>query len=123
MENQFKNKTFSTILIDALKYSIDNFQVHFKSEKKIRQEIYLAIILIPLGFLIGETAIHKLLLISSVLIMVSIELLNPALQVAVDTISFENINLVRYLKKVGNVTVFFATTNLYLTWFFILFSF
>ena len=121
MENQFINKTFLNILIDAFIYSIDNFKVGFKSEKKIRQEIYLAIILIPLGFLIGETTIHKTLLIGSVLITLSTELLNPAIQIAADKIFFKNIDLRKSLKKISNVAVFFAIVNLYLTWLFILF--
>ena len=121
MENQFKSKTSITILIDEFKNSIDNFKSAFKNEKKIRQEIYLAIVLILLGLLIGETLNQKFLLISSVLITVIIELLKPGIQAGVDTISFKNIYLARYLKNVGNVAVFFAIINLFLTWLFILF--
>ena len=116
-----KSKTSIAILIDEFKNSIDNFKSAFKNEKKIRQEIYLAIILIPLGLLIGETLNQKFLLISSILITVIIELLKPGIQAAVDTISFENLYLARYLENVGNIAVFFAIINLFLTWLFILF--
>ena len=123
MENQFKikNNTSSTLLIDAFKYSVDGFKKDFKSEKFFRQEIYLAIIITLLGLLIGETAMQKFLLVSSVLIMVIIELINPGIQVAADRISSENFDLARHLKNISNVAVFLAIINLFLTWLLILF--
>ena len=121
MENQFKSKTSAAILIDKFESSIYLFKTTFKHDKKIRQEIYLAISLIPLGLLVGETLSQKFLLVSSVLITVIIEFLKHLIQAAVDTISFENIYLTRYLKNVVTVAVFLAIINLFLTWVFILF--
>jgi diacylglycerol kinase (ATP) len=121
MENQFKNKTSGTILIEEFRYSIDSFKMTFKSQVFFRQEIFIAITLILLGLLIGETALQKFLLVSSVLITVIIELLNPGLQVVADRIFFENLDLARYFKEIGNVAVFVAIINLFFTWLFILF--
>ena len=121
MENEFNNRSSTTILINEFKNSIYGFKIAFKNEKRIRQEIYLAIALIPLGLLIGETFNQKFLLISSVLITLIIEPLKPLIQYAVDSINFENIYLARHLKNVGNITVFIAIINLFLTWLLILF--
>tara|TARA_B100000780_G_scaffold17885_1_gene11656 strand:- start:274 stop:642 length:369 start_codon:yes stop_codon:yes gene_type:complete len=121
MENEFNNRSSTTILINEFKNSIYGFKIAFKNEKRIRQEIYLAIALIPLGLLIGETFNQKFLLISSVLITLIIEPLKPLIQSVVDSINFENIYLARHLKNVGNIAVFIAIINLFLTWLLILF--
>ena len=84
MENQFKNKSSGTILLEVFRYSIDSFKTTFKSEYFFRQELFIAITLVLSGLLIGETALQKFLLVSSVLITAIIELLNPGLQVVAD---------------------------------------
>ncbi len=121
MESPFKGKTGITRLINAFGYSIEGFKAAFKNEDAFRQEIYLAIILIPLGFLVGETAIQKTLLISSILIVLIIELLNSGIEATVDRISIEYHDLAKRAKDIGSAAVFLAIINLLFTWIIILF--
>ena len=54
MESPFKGKTGLKRLVNAFGYSIEGFKSAFKNEDAFRQELILAIILIPTGILIGE---------------------------------------------------------------------
>ena len=74
MESPFKGKTGLKRLINAFGYSIEGFKSAFKNEDAFRQELILAIILIPTGILIGENGFQKALLVSSILAVLIVEL-------------------------------------------------
>lgn len=115
------SKIPANILINLIKNSIDSFKAEFMSKYFFRQEIYLATILIIIAFLISETATEKILLISSILIMIIVDHLNNLIKLAADQISFENLHTVSRLKNISNALVFFAIINLISTWLFVLF--
>ena len=121
MESPFKGKTGITRLINAFGYSMEGFKAAFKNEDAFRQEIYLAIILIPLGFLVGETVTQKILLLSSIFIVLIVELLNSGIEATVDRITIEAHDLTKRAKNIGSAAVFLAIINLLFTWVFILF--
>tara|TARA_B100001250_G_scaffold372945_1_gene358783 strand:+ start:640 stop:1008 length:369 start_codon:yes stop_codon:yes gene_type:complete len=121
MTSIFKGKTSLKRLIKAFGYSIEGFKESYKNEAAIRQEFILSIILIPIGFLIGETGIQKALLISSIIIIPLVELLNSAIEATVDRISSENHHLAKRAKDIGSAAVFLAIGNAFVTWILILF--
>jgi|TARA_B110000967_G_C18469417_1_gene356602 diacylglycerol kinase (ATP) len=121
MESPFKEKIRFKRLIDALRYSIEGFKGTFKNEDTFRQEFFLSLILIPAGFLIGESGVQKVLLISSIIIIPIVELINSAIEAAVDRISFENHHLAKRAKDIGSAAVFLAIANAFITWTIILF--
>ena len=121
MISPFKGKTGLKRLINAFGYSIKGFKKSYKNEAAIRQEFILSIILIPIGFLIGETGTQKALLISSIIIIPLVELLNTAIEATVDRISFEHHDLAKLAKDIGSAAVFLAIGNAFITWILILF--
>ncbi|MAS00169.1 MAG: diacylglycerol kinase [Nitrosomonadales bacterium] len=121
MTSPFKGKTGLKRLINAFAYSLEGFKASYKNEAAFRQEFFLSIILIPAGFLIGETGIQKALLISSIIIITLVELLNTAIETTVDRISFENHHLAKRAKDIGSAAVFLAIANAFITWILILF--
>ena len=121
MTSLFKDKTGLKRLINAFGYSIEGFKEAYKNEVAIRQEFILSIILIPIGFLIGETGIQKALLISSIIIIPLVELLNSSIKATIDKISFENQYLSKLSKFTGSTVVFLAIGNAFITWVLILF--
>ena len=121
MTSLFKDKTGLKRLINAFGYSIEGFKEAYKNEVAIRQEFILSIILIPIGFLIGETGIQKALLISSIIIIPLVELLNSAIEATVDRISSENHHLAKRAKDIGSAAVFLAIGNAFITWILILY--
>ena len=61
----------------------------FKNETAFRHECFLACIMIPLAFWLGDTKIEIALMISSVLLVMAVELLNSAVEAVVDRIGTE----------------------------------
>ncbi len=121
MTSLFKDKTGLKRLINAFGYSIEGFKEAYKNEAAIRQEFILSIILIPIGFLIGETGIQKALLISSIIIIPLVELLNSAIEATVNRISSKNHHLAKRAKDIGSAAVFLAIGNAFITWILILY--
>ena len=121
MESPFKGKTGLKRLINAFGYSIEGFKSAFKNEDAFRQELILAIILIPTGILIGENGFQKALLVSSILAVLIVELLNSGIEATVDRISLEKNSLTKRAKDIGSAAVFLTIVNAILTWLIILF--
>ena len=121
MESPFKGKTGLKRLVNAFGYSIEGFKSAFNNEDAFRQELILAIILIPTGILIGENGFQKALLVSSILAVLIVELLNSGIEATVDRISLEKNNLAKRAKDIGSAAVFLTIVNAILTWLIILF--
>ncbi len=115
-ESPFKGKTGLRRLINALGYSVEGFKAAFKHEDAFRQEVFLAIVLIPLAFYLGKTSIEKALMIASVLLVMVVELLNSAVEAAVDHTSTEHHALAKRAKDIGSAAVFFALTIVLVVW-------
>jgi diacylglycerol kinase (ATP) len=94
----------------------------FKAEQAFRQEVLLAVVLIPSGFWIGETAIEKILLVGSMLFVLIVELLNTAVETVVDRIGLERHVLSGLAKDVGSAAVLLSFVVLLLVWGLLLFG-
>jgi len=116
MESPFKGKTGLRRLINAFGYSVEGFKAAFKHEDAFRQEVFLAIVLIPLAFYLGKTSIEKALMIASVLLVMIVELLNSAVEAAVDHTSTEHHALAKRAKDIGSAAVFFALAIVLVVW-------
>lgn len=116
MESPFKGKTGIKRLLNAIRYSASGFQIAFSKEDAFRQEIFLALILIPSAFYIARSASELVLLISSTLLVPIIELLNSAIEAAVDRISLEKHQLAKRAKDIGSAAVFLSLVNLVAVW-------
>ena len=112
----FKGKTGLRRLINAFGYSIEGFKAAFKHEDAFRQEVFLAIILIPLAIYLGNTRVEQALMIASVLLVLIVELLNSAIEAAVDHTSTEHHMLAKQAKDIGSAAVFFALVIVAVIW-------
>jgi diacylglycerol kinase (ATP) len=116
VESPFKGKTGLRRLINALGYSVEGFKAAYKHEDAFRQEVFLAIVLIPLAFYLGKTSIEKALMVASVLLVMVVELLNSAVEAAVDHTSTEHHALAKRAKDIGSAAVFFALMIVLVVW-------
>ena len=115
-----KKKTGIRVLINALFYSLDGLGSAFKSERAFRQEVILTFILIALTFYLSLTNIERVLLISSLFIVLIVELINSAIEAVVDRISLEEHHLSKKAKDIGSAAVLIALINAVITWVLIL---
>ena len=76
-----------------------------REEAAFRQEVGLSIVLLPLAFWIGETAIEVSLLILTVGLVLIVEAVNTAIEKTVDRIGLERNPLSGIAKDVGSAAV------------------
>ena len=69
------------------------------------------LILTPLAFWLGEGAIEKALMISSLLLVLIVELINSAIESAIDRIGSETHELSGRAKDIGSAAVFLSLLN------------
>jgi diacylglycerol kinase (ATP) len=116
----FKGKTGIRRLINAFGYSLEGFKAAFVHEDAFRQEVFLAVVLIPLAVYLGKSPVEQALMIASVLLVLIVELLNSAIEAAVDHTSTEHHALAKQAKDIGSSAVFIALIIVAVVWGFIL---
>ena len=103
-------------------YSWKGFKACFKNEAAFRQELALTVVLVPLAFWLGNSALDRSVMIGVWLIVPTVELLNSGIEAAVDRISDEHHPLAGRAKDVGSAAVFLAFTNASVVWAVLLFT-
>jgi diacylglycerol kinase (ATP) len=98
------------------------FRGAFRNEAAFRQELALAVVLIPLGFWLGASPLDKFVLVGSVIFVLIVELLNTAVETVVDRIGLERHPLSGLAKDVGSAAVLLSFVVLLLAWGLILFG-
>ena len=119
MKSPYKGKTGFKRLMNAFGYSIAGTLAAFKHEDAFRQEVILMTILTPVAIYYGETAVDQALMISSLLLIIIVELLNSSIEATVDRISVKHHKLAKRAKDIGSAAVFFSLINASLIWFLI----
>jgi diacylglycerol kinase (ATP) len=122
MESPHKGKTGLKRVWNALLYSFDGLAAAFRHEDAFRQEVFLAAILVPAAFFLPASGPGKALMIGAVLLVLIVELLNSAVEAAVDRISLENHQLAKRAKDIGSAAVFIALVNVPVVWLLVLFG-
>ena len=112
----FKGKTGLQRVLNAAGYSWAGLSAAFKHEDAFRQEVFLALLLIPLALYLGETGIERALMAGAVLGVLIVELLNSAVEAAVDRISLEHHLLIKRAKDMGSAAVMIALVNVAVVW-------
>jgi diacylglycerol kinase (ATP) len=116
LESPHKGKTGLRRIWNALFYSIDGLAAALRHEDAFRQEALLALVLIPVALFLPASAIGKALMIASVFLVLVVELLNSAVEAAVDRISLENHTLAKRAKDIGSAAVLMALVNVVVVW-------
>lgn len=85
-------------------------------ESSFRLEVYLFVVLAPLGWWAGQTPVERVLLVGSMLLVLSIELLNSAVEAVIERYGPEYHELAGRAKDMGSAAVFVLMMNVLLTW-------
>lgn len=108
MTNPHKGRTGLDRIRHAAGYSLDGLVSAYRGESAFRQETWLAVILVPMAFWVGQTWIETALLAGSVVLVMVVELLNSAVEATVDRISFDLHELAKRAKDFGSAAVFLS---------------
>lgn len=103
-------------LVNATRYSLEGLVAAARHEDAFRQELALALVLVPAGLWLGEGGVAKALLAGSVLMVLVVELLNSAVEAAVDRVSLEDHRLAKRAKDMGSAAVMLAIAAAALVW-------
>ena len=103
-------------LWNALFYSMAGLKAAFVHEDAFRQEAILAALLIPTALFLPVSGVGKAVMIAAVLLVIVVELLNSAVEAAVDRISLENHRLAKRAKDIGSAAVFVSLVNVPVVW-------
>lgn len=122
MESPYKGKTGLRRICNALGYSLSGLAAAYRNEDAFRQEVLMAVILVPLAFYLGEGALERALMIASVMFVIIVELLNSAVEATVDRISLENHSLAKRAKDIGSAAVLLSLVNLVVVWGLLIFA-
>lgn len=115
-ESPFKGKTGLRRVWNAFHYSLAGLRAALRYEDAFRQEALLAALLIPLACWLPVSGAGRALLIGSVLLVLIVELLNSAVEAAVDRISLENHRLAKRAKDIGSAAVLLALLDVAAVW-------
>lgn len=103
-------------MANALGWSMKGLTATFRHEEAFRQEVYLLILLAPLGFWLGNDGVERALLVAPLLIVLIVELINSAIESVVDRISDEKHQLSGRAKDQGSAAVLISLLLVVLCW-------
>ena len=103
-------------LLLSFRNSMLGFIGAWREEAAFRQECWLAALVIPAGLWFGDTGLERLALVAPMLLILVVELLNSAIEAAIDRIGLERHPLSGLAKDLGSAAVFVAFILLALAW-------
>ncbi len=103
-------------LIRAFGHSWRGLCAAYKNETAFRQEVWCAIVLIPIALIVDVGRTDRLLMIATVLLVLIVELVNSAIENVVDRIGLEQHELSGRAKDQGSAAVLVAVALMLWVW-------
>jgi diacylglycerol kinase (ATP) len=100
----------------AAGYSAAGLKAAVRGETAFRQELALCVVLAPLGLWLGRDGVERALLLGSLLLVLVVELLNSAIEAAINRIGAERNELSGLAKDLGSAAVFVALLIVLTVW-------
>ena len=107
-------------IFKATQWSVQGLRAAWLHESSFRLEVYLFVVLAPLAWWLGGTAVERALLIGSMLLVLSVELLNSAVEAVIERYGAEHHELAGRAKDMGSAAVFVLMMNVLVIWIVIL---
>ena len=103
-------------LINSTIYSWRGLRAAWRNEEAFRLELCLALIFLPLSYVVGDSLTHQLLLVLVCVLVVLAELINTAIESVVDRIGPEIHPLSGQAKDLGSAIVLITLGLFWLLW-------
>lgn len=108
MKNTPYAKTGLARIVAAAENSLAGLRAAWRNEAAFRQEVVLAMLMAPVAVFARVTTLERLALFASLALVLIVELLNSALEAAIDRISLERHELSARAKDIGSAAVLVA---------------
>jgi diacylglycerol kinase (ATP) len=122
MKKMLQSLTDAGRVTRAFGYSLKGLSAAYRKESAFRQELILALVLVPFGVWLGGNGVERTLLVGSVLLVLIVELLNSAVEATVDRGGKDWDKLAGRAKDMGSAAVLIALLLVVATWGFILYD-
>ena len=109
------NSGFGRIL-RAAKFSSQGLASAWKNEAAFRQELLLVIVLLPVAVWLGQTALERAALIGCLILVLIVELINSAIEAAIDRHGDELHELSGRAKDMGSAAVLISLLLVAVVW-------
>lgn len=103
-------------VLRAARWSAQGLRAAWREESSFRLEVYLFALFGPLGLWLGQGAIEKILLVGSLLLVLTAELLNSAIEAVIERFGPEHHELAGMAKDMGSAAVAVLMVNVLLCW-------
>mgnify|MGYP001815645012 FL=1 len=103
-------------LLRATVYSVQGFVHAFRNEAAFRQELALTVVLVPAALWLGRDVIERAMLVAVLFFVLAVELLNSAVEAAIDRHGDEHHELSGAAKDLGSAAVFVGLTIVVVVW-------
>ena len=103
-------------VLKATIWSLQGLRAAWLHESSFRLEVYLLFVAVPLALWLGQTGVERALLIGSCLLVLSVELLNSAIEAVIERYGPEFHELAGRAKDMGSAAVFVLMLNVLLVW-------
>lgn len=103
-------------IFKAAKWSMQGLRAAWLHESSFRLEVYLFVVLAPLAWWLGGNGVERALLIGSMLLVLSVELLNSAVEAVIERYGPEIHELAGRAKDMGSAAVFLLLVLVVLSW-------
>jgi diacylglycerol kinase (ATP) len=100
----------------AFRWSMQGLKATWQIESSFRLEVYLFIVLAPLGLYLGQNPVEQFLLVSVLLLVLIVEVLNSAIEAVVDRWGPEFHDMAGRAKDMGSAAVFLSDVNAVACW-------
>ena len=100
----------------AAGYSWQGFRAAWKNESAFRQECGIGLFMLPFAFVIGQSMLQVVVLITVLGIVLITELLNSAIEAVVDRVGHEHHDLAGQAKDMGSAAVFVSLALVVTVW-------
>jgi len=103
-------------VINAFGYSVKGLTATVRGEAAFRQELVLVAVLVPVALLLDVTRIDRVLMIASLLLVLIVELVNSAIESAINRIGTDHHELSGRAKDQGSAAVLIALILAAIVW-------
>lgn len=117
-----KNNTGMTHLLNATRFSLAGLKSAFRHESAFRQELMAFAILLPTGAYLASSLGQVFGLLCACCFVLSVELLNSAIEAAIDRIGTEYHELSKLAKDYGSAAVMISLVMVGIVWAYIVFE-